>query len=442
MKDLKIAAFVPAKSSSERVKSKNMRILDGQYLFVHKLNQLLLSKYVTEVWLDTDSDLMIDIVSNLPVKILKRDKKLASNQTDGHELFANECASVPDADIVIQALCTAPFLDTETIDYAIKDLIHSAEYDSSVAITSEKLYLWEDNKPKYGMGRIPNSIDVPETFIESMSLYIMKNSSKHFGSKRIGEKPKLFQLTGKQSIDINYDHDLQLCQDIFLAKRAEEQNYFNLVKHHLSSPIISDVTKEMGLNCSVDRKIQLMTKGKILGRAKTLRLRALRGEELDIKNNENWKGIYRALETYKFMSNGDIICVENELKDKAYFGDLNAHLALKAGVSGVIVDGVTRDTAAVTNMDLPVYARGKSGVDVKYEGTVDSYNQPIGVGGQSVKNGDIIFADAEGVFVIKHEIWEAVLENILTTLETENNIRNGLLFGVDSQILIERYGYF
>ena len=101
---MRTVAFVPAKGDSTRIRNKNTVILDGEYLFKRKLKQLLACPEIDDVYLDTESDAIIAMASDLPVKILKRNAKLASNATDGHELFANECARV-DADIYIQCLC-------------------------------------------------------------------------------------------------------------------------------------------------------------------------------------------------------------------------------------------------------------------------------------------------------------------------------------------------
>lgn len=438
----KVVAFVPAKSSSERVKNKNMRILDGEHLFIFKLKQLLACEYIDEVWLDTDSQEMIDLASNLPIKILARDQKLANNATDGHELFVNECNHVPDADYIVQALCTAPFIDNIVIDRALQKLFDNSDFDSLVAVQASKQYTWSGDEPDYGYGRIPNSVDLQETTIEAMSLYIVKRTSKFFGKKRFGKKPFLFSITDRQAVDINYDDDLALAQDLFLARRVREQNYFGVLKYHLSSPIISDVSKELGYDFAVDPKIHEICKGKILGRAKTLKICGLEGDEKNILKSNAWTGIYDALKTYDFMLNGDVILVENEIKNRAYFGDLNAHLAIKTGVAGVIVDGVTRDTAAVEAMGLPVYASGRSGIDIKYEGKVEHFNLPIKIGGQIAKNGDIVFADSEGVFIIPEIYWVEVLDKILNTLTNENDIRNGIINGIDTSTLIEQHGFF
>ncbi|MEI6160470.1 MAG: NTP transferase domain-containing protein, partial [Roseococcus sp.] len=177
---MRVIGFVPVKGSSERIKSKNMQILDGEYLFRRKLRQLLESGVFDEVWLDTESDEIAALAADLPVKLMRRDPAPASNATDGHELFANECRHVPGGDIYVQALCTAPFVDAKTLKRAIAALHAAPEADSLVAVTLEKHYEWSEGEPLYGRGRIPNSVDLPVRTIEAMSLYMMRATSAQF----------------------------------------------------------------------------------------------------------------------------------------------------------------------------------------------------------------------------------------------------------------------
>ena len=439
---MKIVAFVPAKGSSERVPSKNLRILDGEYLFRRKLRQLLACPLIDEVWLDTESEDLIEKARDMPIKVLTRDPALASNATDGHEMFENECLHVPDADIVVQALCTAPFVDEVTITKALQQLLEDPEKDSLVGVTKAKQYLWQGSDPAYGRNRVPNSVDLPETIIEAMSLYMVRRASPDFPKKRYGRNPILFRLNAREATDINYLEDLELAEMVCRGERMTEANYFRILKHTLSSSVISDVTKEMGQSFMLDPSLRPVSGGKMLGRIRTLKLGALEGEERIIDVNDAWKGIYNALESYNFVRSGDVIVVENEVPTRAYFGDLNCHLAMRAGAVGVLVDGFTRDVEDVAAMGLPVYARGAWSNDIKYEGTTLSYNMPVKVGGVTARNDDVIFADSEGILVIPAEQWPTVLEKALATVTNERHIRQGLIQGKPINEIIESFGFF
>ena len=139
----KTVVFVPAKGTSERIPNKNLTILDGEFLFKRKILQLLQCKEIDEVWIDSESQKIHDLVDDLPVKHLYRDEALANNKTDGHSMFANQTKHT-DADIVVQILCTAPFVDSTVVDNALSEFKKS-EHTSLVAVTRDKFYEWNDS---------------------------------------------------------------------------------------------------------------------------------------------------------------------------------------------------------------------------------------------------------------------------------------------------------
>jgi regulator of RNase E activity RraA/CMP-N-acetylneuraminic acid synthetase len=437
---LRVVGFVPAKGSSDRIPSKNMRILDGEFLFRRKLRQMLESGVFDEVWLDTESEEIAGLAADLPVKVLRRDPALASNATDGHALFANECRAVPGGDIYVQALCTAPFVGPETFRRAVAALREAPQADSLVAVTQEKHYEWSGADPAYGRGRVPNSVDLPAHTIEAMSLYMMRASSPDFPDKRFGRSPLLFELTTRERLDINWQEDLDLAETICAGERQREVMLFRALRPHLSACVFSDLTKEMGLNCTLPAAIKPLAGRRILGRAKTLRLVALPPGAT--RESGAWKGIYDALKSYAFLRAGDVIVVSTTVPDRAYFGELNAHLAMRAGVVGVVVDGFTRDIEAVAPLDLPVFARGAWANDIKYEGTTGAMNVEVAIEGIPVRNNDVVFADADACVVIPRERWDEVLKASLDAIVNESRVRLNAALGRPVNELLEKFGYF
>ncbi len=434
---MKIVAFVPAKGTSERIPNKNLTILDGEYIFKRKLRQLLACPLIDEVYLDTDSDEIAALAKDLPVRRLYRPTHLATNQTDGHEMFAWECSNLQ-ADIYIQALCTAPFVDAATIDRALKQLIATPDADSLVAVTKEKQYLWNKKSPDYlREGRIPNSVDLPVRTIEAMSLYMVRAVDGGVPPrKRFGEEPILFEVTQQEAVDINWPQDLVFGEAIAAGMRAQENLCLGALRPHLKTAMLSDITREMGLECTLPRDIGPRgLQRSLLGKAKTLLL-----DQADEKNH--WSGIYNALDSYDFVRPGDIIVVENRVPERAYFGNLNASLAIRAGACGAIIDGVTRDSAEVAQLEFPVYSRGHYCRDIKFDGTMISANMPICIGGIPVKNNDYIVADHDGVVVIPQEIWSQVIKTVYENIAKEKKITEQVMGGISARKIFEDIGAF
>jgi len=432
---MRVVAFVPAKGESSRIPSKNTVVLDGEYLFKRQLKQLLECKEIDEVYLDTESQKMIDMASDLPIKVLKRDPKLASNATDGHALFANQAKQVK-ADIYIQSLCTSPFITADTISRALAELKKTKGADSLVAVQKRKQYTWAKGRPVYGEGRIPNSVDLPETIIESMGLYMVKrDKGAPPPDKRFGKKPVLFELTDEEAVDVNWPDDLAHAERICAGYRAVHNAALDAIRPHLASTLLGDICKERGLKTLLPPGYKRVSGRSILGIAKTLELRKLR-------KGDDWKGIYSALGTYNFVRPGDVIVVKNDVKDTAYFGDLNANIAIRSGAVGAIVDSYTRDSLELNRLEFSVFAQGIYCDDIKYEGTVHAMNKPIKIGGVTINNGDYMYADDDGVLCIPKAMWPSIRDEAMANLKKEFDIRYAIIMGEDVGKVLGTHGAF
>ena len=432
---MKVVAFLPVKGQSSRVKNKNLRLLDGKPLFMHTLEKLVNSSLFDEVFLDTESQEIINAAEEIDCQVLKRDKALASNKTNGNKLFENQIAKV-DADIYVQILCTSPFISTETIKEGINLLIESQEYDSVVLVKKEKQYNWIDNKPDYDSIEIPNSEDLEDVITETMGLYIVKSKAAHKNKRRIGERPYLLNASPVEAIDVNYPSDFKLAELIAAGQRELDRKLLRNFSINFNSSFLSDVLDDLGYKNQVLKGLQPNISGiKLLGRAKTLLLR-------ELNKNEDPNGIYKALESYETIVPGDIIVVQNDVPEYAYFGELNANLSIKAGASGLIINGMTRDSSAVKGVTFPVFSKGTTCQDVKNRATMESINKTIEIMGVSIKPNSLIFADEEGVVVIPKNIEEEVISKVLNKSLAEKEILLSIASGTDIQKIISKFGAF
>lgn len=430
---MKVVAFLPAKGTSSRVESKNLKLLDGKPLFLHTLEKLMECKFIDEVYLDTESEDIINFASETNCKIFKRDTTLASNKTDGNKLFLNEVNHV-DADIYVQILGTSPFIEIETIEKGINNITNS-DYDSAVLIRKERLYTWNSESPNYDIENIPNSFDLGDTIIETMGLYIVKKETALNTLRRIGNKPYLLESTPLEAIDVNWPDDFKLANLIAIGKRENERKLLENIKSHLTSAMLSDILDDMGIDGVLkDFNLNLKDK-KIFGKAKTLKLRAL-------NEGEDFKGIYNALYSYNTIIPNDIIIVENEISQYAYFGELNANLAIRSGASGVIIGGTTRDTSEVYQLGLPVFSKGSTCKDVRKRATMESYNKTINLDGISISPNDLIFGDNDGIIVIPKKYEKEVLDIAFQVVQTEKNILVDIANGLDVDTLTKNHGFF
>jgi regulator of RNase E activity RraA/CMP-N-acetylneuraminic acid synthetase len=430
----KVAAFLPAKGSSERVESKNMALLDGKPLFLHTLEKLCACDFIDEVYLDSESDEILNYASYLNYIPLKREPALASNKTDGHQMFYNEVRQV-EADIYIQILCTSPFIEPDTIKRGVDILKNSGEYDSAVLVKKDKQYLWKDGQPLYDKKHVPNSVDLPDTVIETMGLYIVRGDCAREEKKRYGSRCYMLEAKPMEAVDINVPEDFVLAGMIARGMRAREAARFRFLANALSSCLLSDILDECGIGGVITGLSPNIENSKVLGRANTLKIRKLGG-------GEDYKGIYSALGTYGKISEGDIIMVENEVCDRAYFGELNANLAVRSGARAAVIGGVTRDAAEVLRLGLPVFSSGYCCSDVRGRAVMESHNKPIKIKGVPILPGDLIFADRNGIAVIPREHENLVISKAMESIKKEKSVLDKILYGQDAFSIYKTEGEF
>ena len=97
-----------------------------------------------------------------------------------------------------------------------------------------------------------------------------------------------------------------------------------------------------------------------------------------------------------------------EPRPVALVGELLATQMQGRGVAAVLVDAAVRDVEDLRELGLPVWARWVrvSGADKKVPGTI---GEPVVVGGATIRQGDLVVLDTDGVAVVEAERVEEVL---------------------------------
>lgn len=431
---MKTVAFLPAKGTSSRIENKNIKLLDGQPLFLYTLKKLLACHFIDEVYLDTENPDMMEMARDIGASVLQRDAALADNSTDGNALMRNECSQV-DADIYLQVLCTSPFIENTTYQRAVEALSGTDGYDSAALVRREKLYLWEDGRPAYRIDPIPNSVDLPETVIETMGMYAVTRECILNTGRRIGDRPLQLEARPLEAIDVNVPDDFAMANLIAAGLRESDRRLMQNLKEQLCSAMLSDILDDLGHENQIIKSLQPNLACKLLGRAKTLHIRKLH-------SGEDFRGIYQALESYDTIVPNDIILVQNDAPEYAYFGELNANLAIRSGATGAIIGGKTRDGEALLKLGFPVFSSGLSCQDVRRRATLESVNRPIFIDDVQVRPDQLIFADCEGIVVIPTEAEQQVLERCMDTIRTEKKVLLDISLGTETSDLVKRYGVF
>lgn len=125
----------------------------------------------------------------------------------------------------------------------------------------------------------------------------------------------------------------------------------------------------------------------------------------------------------------DILVVTNTgASDHGMFGDLLATSLMTRGVRGLVIDAGVRDVANLREMGFPVWSRYVSplGTDKRTPGSV---NVPVTMGETTIRPGDVVCADDDGVVVVPRADAPACLEASQSRLFREEAKRARLASG-------------
>ncbi|MGW1877877.1 4-carboxy-4-hydroxy-2-oxoadipate aldolase/oxaloacetate decarboxylase [Streptomyces sp. NPDC001975] len=100
---------------------------------------------------------------------------------------------------------------------------------------------------------------------------------------------------------------------------------------------------------------------------------------------------------------GDVIVVSaGEYAEAGSFGDVLANACVAKGLGGLITDTGVRDTRELRDLGFPVFSLGVS-IKGTVKETVGPMAEPVLVGGELIRPGDVVRGDADGVVVIRRE---------------------------------------
>ena len=132
-----------------------------------------------------------------------------------------------------------------------------------------------------------------------------------------------------------------------------------------------------------------------------------------------------------------------EPRPVALVGDLLATQAKGRGVAALLVDAAVRDVEELRQLGLPVWAHWVRvrGADKKVAGTI---GDPVEVGGTTIRQGDVVVLDADGIAVVERERVDEVLVAARARAEREVDKRAKLQAGAlsydldDLRALVEK----
>ncbi len=150
----------------------------------------------------------------------------------------------------------------------------------------------------------------------------------------------------------------------------------------------------------------------------------------------SWTGMLSAA-----PSGSVVVCQPND-STIAHMGELSAETLKFRGVKGYVVDGGNRDTDFILKLGFPVFCRYLTPSDIVGRWQVQTMGEPVVIGGVRICTGDYLVGDRDGVVVIPASAASDVAMRVDEVMNTENELRNMILSGMDPQEAYLKYQRF
>ena len=237
-----INAFVGCRLGSTRVKFKNLSLLNDKPLFTYLTSSALESKRIENLYLNTDSQIIVDVAKDIYKEKLNyyiRPPLLGSSSAKLDDFVFDFMIKFPSEITIFLNPCCL-FLKTQTIDKAINYFIEN-DLDSLCASRVAQTLCFLKNKPlNFSFKKSqPRTQDLDPIHCQTCAFFIWKRSTfvdsyEKNSSGNFCGKFESYGLSSLEAIDIDTEDDFLIAESILIGKK----NKFNFTYHSKVNDLI------------------------------------------------------------------------------------------------------------------------------------------------------------------------------------------------------------
>jgi len=218
MKKNKAAVLVHLKLNSQRLKGKNLKLLNGVPLYKYTFDKLKKNKSFFDVYIHSSSEKIEKISNRYGFKFLKRPKKLDLPNAQGNELIM-DCINKIENEIIIQLFVTNPFIEIKTLKKMVNQLKNKKNINSITPITNIFNRFWfKGAEINHKYNKLIGTQFMSPVSVET-GVYCFRKNAFYNEKSRICKKNKLLEVDEIQSFDIDTKLDFLIAENLMKTKK-------------------------------------------------------------------------------------------------------------------------------------------------------------------------------------------------------------------------------
>jgi regulator of RNase E activity RraA len=221
------------------------------------------------------------------------------------------------------------------------------------------------------------------------------------------------------------------------------QELFELTRRELFTAVVGDIMDTLGLqNQFLPPQIRpLRDDMMVIGQAMTV----LEADvfSAQVENSANplmTKPFGLMFEALDDLKTGEVYICTGGSPTYALWGDLMSVRAKQLGAAGAVLDGYSRDTNGILDLNFPTFSFGAYAQDQGPRGKVIDFRVPLEIGGVKINPGDIVFADIDGVCIIPQHTADEVFAKSIEKARGEKLVRKAIESGMSASAAFKKYG--
>lgn len=222
-----------------------------------------------------------------------------------------------------------------------------------------------------------------------------------------------------------------------------DDELFRIVKKELYTAVVGDIMDKLGLlHQFLPPQLKPLRHDMfVIGRAMTV-------VEADVLESNGYEGnnpilkkpFGLMLEALDDLKKNEVYICAGASPTYALWGELMSTRAMKLGAAGAVVDGYSRDTNGILNLNFPTFSYGRYAQDQAPRGKVIDFRVPLEIKGVKVNPGDIVLGDNDGVCIVPIEAEKKVFRLAIAKARGEKMVQKKIEEGMSAKEAFETYG--
>lgn len=230
MNKIKYVAEIPARLGSKRVKQKNLRLIDGKPMIAYAIEACRDAKRITEVYVNTESDVIAKIGLDYSVNHYKRKPELAGD-TIVSDQFNYDFLQNTDCDVLVMVNPVSPLVEASDIDSAI-EYFEKNKLDSLISVKNEQLQSFYQGKSLNfdSDDLLPMTQDLEPIQVCVWTICIWKKETfikayEEKGYAVFSGNYGLWPIDPIKSVKVSYEEDFLMAEQLLKARKISADGY-------------------------------------------------------------------------------------------------------------------------------------------------------------------------------------------------------------------------